>query len=92
MARQKLIIDCDAGIDDASALLMALEAHKAGEIEVLALTAVYGNTDLDCVLTNILRTLDVAKCPEVIIVRFRSTATEIATTLKMHKERDCVLF
>ncbi len=30
MARKKLVVDTDAGIDDAGALVMALAAHKAG--------------------------------------------------------------
>ncbi len=30
MAKKKLVVDTDAGIDDAGALVMALAAHKAG--------------------------------------------------------------
>lgn len=43
---KKVIIDCDAGMDDASALLMAAKAHKAGSIELMAITTVHGNTTL----------------------------------------------
>ena len=55
--RRKLIIDTDTGVDDAMALLMALEAHKRGEVEVLAITAVTGNTEESHAQRNILRTI-----------------------------------
>ena len=55
--RRKLIIDTDTGVDDAMALLMALEAHKRGEVEVLAITAVTGNTVESHAQRNILRTI-----------------------------------
>ena len=32
MRRKKVIIDTDTGVDDAMALLMALESHKKGEV------------------------------------------------------------
>ena len=54
---KKLIIDTDTGVDDAMALLMALESHKRGEVEVLAITAVNGNTLESHAQRNILRTL-----------------------------------
>ena len=54
---KKLIIDTDTGVDDAMALLMALESHKRGEVEVLAITAVNGNTLETHAQRNILRTL-----------------------------------
>ena len=55
--RKRLIIDTDTGVDDAMALLMALEAHKREEVEVVAITAVAGNTQERHALRNILRTL-----------------------------------
>ena len=55
--RRKLIIDTDTGVDDAMALLMALEAHKRGQVEVLAITAVTGNTEERHAQRNILRTI-----------------------------------
>ena len=57
--RRKLIIDTDTGVDDAMALLMALEAHKRGEVEVLAITAVAGNTEESHAQRNILRTIGI---------------------------------
>ena len=57
--RRKLIIDTDTGVDDAMALLMALEAHKRGQVEVLAITAVAGNTKESHAQRNILRTIGI---------------------------------
>ena len=39
MTKKKLIIDCDTGIDDAQAILIALSQ----DVEVLAITCVAGN-------------------------------------------------
>lgn len=44
MDKTKLIIDCDAGIDDAQAIMLALARPDA---EVLAITCVSGNTEVD---------------------------------------------
>ena len=62
MAKKKIIIDTDTGIDDAMALLMALEAHKRGQVEILANTAVTGNCSEQDAIGNIMRTLEVAGC------------------------------
>jgi len=57
-----LIIDTDAGIDDAIAILMALAspAHR-----VAAITAVNGNVALDYVVRNIRIVLDAAGAPPI---------------------------
>merc|ERR1711936_1441000 len=55
----------DTGVDDAMALLMALDAHLKGEIEIVAITAVNGNTEESNAKINILRTLDSAGCREI---------------------------
>lgn len=47
--REKIIIDTDPGIDDALALLLLLQAP---EVEVLAVTTVAGNKDLQTVNDN----------------------------------------
>ena len=60
MAAQKYIIDTDPGIDDAAALFMALAAHKQGLIDLLAITLVNGNTDIDHAKINIMRILETA--------------------------------
>lgn len=50
-----VIIDTDAGVDDAMALTMAFKAHKAGKIAVKAVTTVTGNTEVENVVVNVLR-------------------------------------
>ena len=62
--RRKLIVDADTGIDDAMALVLALDAHKRGEADVRAVTCVAGNTAVENSLVNVLRILDVMGCPE----------------------------
>ena len=53
--KKKVIIDTDTGIDDAMAILMALEAHKRGAVEVVAICAVAGNCPEQDAERNILR-------------------------------------
>ncbi len=52
---QPVIIDCDPGIDDAIAILLALASP---ELDVLALTTVAGNVPLASTTANGLRVLD----------------------------------
>uniref|UniRef100_A0A6M2E2Z9 Putative inosine-uridine preferring nucleoside hydrolase n=1 Tax=Xenopsylla cheopis TaxID=163159 RepID=A0A6M2E2Z9_XENCH len=56
----QVIVDVDAGSDDAIAILMLLSAHKKGEINLKAITCVAGNTKLNNVATNVLRVLEAA--------------------------------
>ncbi len=42
MDKRKVIIDCDPGIDDALAIILAL---KSKEIEVVGITTVSGNVE-----------------------------------------------
>ena len=63
-ARRKLLIDADSGIDDAMALVLALDAHRRGEADVLGVTCVNGNTSVEHSRVNVLRVLDVMGCPE----------------------------
>lgn len=51
---RKIIIDTDCGIDDAVAIMIAV-AYK--EIEILGITTVSGNTDIENVNKNVLRLL-----------------------------------
>ena len=55
---RKVIIDTDPGIDDALAILLALSAKK--ELDILALTTVNGNVDIEKVTKNAFKILDVA--------------------------------
>ncbi|XP_064112841.1 inosine-uridine preferring nucleoside hydrolase-like isoform X2 [Macrobrachium nipponense] len=60
MSVPKVIIDTDAGLDDALAIFMALAAHKKKQIEVIAITTVQGNTKVENVNNNVLRILETA--------------------------------
>jgi pyrimidine-specific ribonucleoside hydrolase len=53
----RLIIDCDPGIDDAIAILLALASP---ELDLRALTTVAGNVGLDLTTANGLRVLELA--------------------------------
>ena len=56
---RKVIIDTDPGIDDAMAIMIALKEHKKGNIDILAITLVNGNSSTDNAQVNILRVLEV---------------------------------
>ncbi|WP_299038644.1 nucleoside hydrolase [uncultured Pseudokineococcus sp.] len=52
-----VVLDCDPGVDDAVALLLALAAP---ELDVRAVTTVAGNASLDLITANAARVLDLA--------------------------------
>ncbi|ODM90698.1 Inosine-uridine preferring nucleoside hydrolase [Orchesella cincta] len=56
----KVIIDTDAGVDDAVALFLALAAHKDPKcpFEIIGITCVLGNTGVDNVCRNVFTVLD----------------------------------
>lgn len=55
--KRKIVIDTDAGLDDAQAILMALACDT---VEVVAITTVLGNAEAPQVANNVLRILKVA--------------------------------
>ncbi len=57
MATKKVWLDVDTGIDDAHAILLAL---RSPEIEVIGISCVTGNADVDKVVDATLRVLDAA--------------------------------
>ncbi len=61
MTRQ-LVIDTDGGVDDAVALWWAL---RSPDVEVVAVTATWGNTDRDGAAANVCRILHAAGRPDV---------------------------
>ena len=63
MAKQKVIIDVDTGVDDAQAIMMALSASD--KFDILAIACVAGNIDVDQVCYNTLRVLTTCKRLEV---------------------------
>lgn len=60
--KHSILMDVDTGIDDAMALMFAV---KHPDINVLAITCVAGNVDLDSVISNTLKILDVADAPDI---------------------------
>ncbi|NQT61299.1 MAG: nucleoside hydrolase [Bacteroidetes bacterium] len=53
--KERIIIDTDAGVDDAMAILLALNSP---ELEVIGFTTVHGNAELSDCTKNVLRLLD----------------------------------
>ncbi|MCS4093714.1 nucleoside hydrolase [Rhizobium sp. BK176] len=58
MTKHRIIIDCDPGVDDAVAILLALASPE--EIELLGITTVAGNVPLEYTTSNALRICDLA--------------------------------
>ena len=58
-AEHKVIIDTDAGADDASALILAA---KSKNIDILGVTVLAGNVDLEQGTKNVLAALELAGC------------------------------
>jgi inosine-uridine nucleoside N-ribohydrolase len=54
----KVIVDVDAGVDDAMALLLLLSADGKKDIEILGITCCHGNTNVNNVCINVLRLLE----------------------------------
>ena len=52
-----IVLDTDTGVDDALAILLAV---RSPEVEVVCITSVSGNIDVEHATANILRTLDAA--------------------------------
>ncbi|XP_070158394.1 nucleoside hydrolase isoform X1 [Polyergus mexicanus] len=63
---RKMIIDTDAGGDDALAIMLALMYEtKTHDIEILAIIATYGNTYLKNVEQNVLKTLTIVNRSDI---------------------------
>ncbi len=52
---QKIIIDTDPGVDDAMAIFFSLQSP---ELEVLGVTAVFGNGDIATIASNAVHVLE----------------------------------
>ena len=70
-SKSRYIMDCDAGTDDAQALMMSL-THG---VPMMAVTCVFGNTTVDNVTRNVLRVLNVCDRLDVSKTRFLPSAT-----------------
>ncbi|MFW5694861.1 MAG: nucleoside hydrolase [Alkalispirochaeta sp.] len=66
MARHKIIIDTDPGIDDAMAIFYALGVP---DIDVLGVTTVFGNVATNLATENALRLIEIAGRPTVPVAR-----------------------
>ena len=66
MTPQRLLIDTDPGIDDAMALLLALDAP---ELAVVALTTVFGNAPTATTTQNALALVEMAMRRDVVVAR-----------------------
>ena len=66
MEKTSIILDVDTGIDDAFAVLFAA-THPA--INLLGITCVDGNTNIDNVVENTLKVLDAAQAPDIPVAR-----------------------
>src|SRR5579862_6674224 len=62
----RMILDVDTGIDDAMAILYAL--NRPG-IRLEALTTTFGNTDVDTATVNTLRILELVGRPNIPVAR-----------------------
>ena len=61
--RQKIILDCDPGQDDALAILLALGSGE--ELDLLGITTVAGNVPLDLTKVNARKICELANRPDV---------------------------
>ena len=64
MARTRVAIDTDPGVDDAVAILLALASE---ELDVVAITTVAGNVNVASTTLNARRLLQLAQRPDVIV-------------------------
>ena len=72
---QKIIIDTDPGIDDAMAIFFALQSP---ELEVLGLTAVFGNGGVSNTASNAVRILETAGRGDIPVAAGANSALVIA--------------
>lgn len=68
---KKIFIDSDCGIDDATAIMMALANP---EVEVVGISAVAGNVGLEHVVDNITRLLSYFDRKDIPVFRGASTS------------------
>lgn len=64
-AIKRVLLDVDVGIDDYVAILLLLQAEKAGDIKIEGIICSMGNTSVDNVCKNVMRLLEVTKRTDV---------------------------
>ncbi|XP_020848390.1 nucleoside hydrolase-like [Phascolarctos cinereus] len=77
MEKKFLLVDVDAGVDDAAALMMALAAPN---VEILGITCCFGNTTVENVCKNVLRVLK--KCNHLQIPVYQGASSPLLNTMK----------
>lgn len=84
MSRQRIIIDCDPGQDDAVALFLAMASPE--EFEILGFTAVAGNVPLDLTQRNVRLMCDIAGRDDIPVFAGcdRPVVRELLTAEKVH--------
>jgi inosine-uridine nucleoside N-ribohydrolase len=63
---RKILIDTDPGIDDAMAIFYALESS---ELDVIGLTSIFGNADIEVTTVNALKLLEIAGRSDIPVAR-----------------------
>jgi inosine-uridine nucleoside N-ribohydrolase len=79
--RKKIIVDCDVGVDDALALILAFHSP---ELEAKAVTAVNGNVPLSLVFQNIRKVLSLIQPSEKPIIAKGADRPLRGNTLHAH--------
>jgi purine nucleosidase len=84
MSRQRIIIDCDPGQDDAVALFLAMASPA--ELEILGITAVAGNVPLELTQRNVRLMCDIAGCGDIPVFAGcdRPMVRDLLTAEKVH--------
>ena len=84
MSRQRIIIDCDPGQDDAVALFLAMASP--GEFEILGITAVAGNVPLELTQRNVRPMCDIAGREDIPVFAGcdRPMVRDLLTAEKVH--------
>ncbi|XP_044522951.1 inosine-uridine preferring nucleoside hydrolase-like [Gracilinanus agilis] len=77
MEKKLLLVDVDAGVDDAAALMIALAAPN---VEILGITCCFGNTEVENVCKNVLRVLK--KCNHLQIPVYQGASSPLLNTMK----------
>ncbi|XP_041349599.1 inosine-uridine preferring nucleoside hydrolase-like [Gigantopelta aegis] len=85
MMRRKLIIDVDTGSDDALAIMLALQQP---DVDVLAITCVFGNSNIDNVCKNTLRVLDLCCKSDIPVYRGVEKSILTQSEHQFHYGRD----
>ncbi|XP_011314806.1 inosine-uridine preferring nucleoside hydrolase-like [Fopius arisanus] len=83
---KKVIVDCDAGYDDAIALIMLIAAHKRKQLEIKAVTCVNGNTKLDNVVKNVFRILKTCNALDIPVYKGARSALVVVESSKKAEE------